>query len=103
MPSTSIQGRIDEDVWLALKGDETNTQFLQRLTTHYAATSTPELTAIAPTPAAAIAVLLHSHRLLNQLMQNAAIALPDKPTTTTTATVKEEEQPSTSARFDDDF
>jgi hypothetical protein len=103
MASISIQGRIDEDVWQALKGDETNTQFLQRLTTHYAATNTEELQTIAPTPAAAIAVLLHSHRLLNQLMQNAAIALPEQPTTTT-ATVKEKEkQPSTSARFDDEF
>lgn len=93
MPSISIQGRVDADVWLALKGDETNTQFLQRLYTHYAATNTEELQAIAPTPAAAVAVLLHSHKLLNQLMQNAAIALPEKPTAAATE----------SARADDDW
>ena len=100
--SVSIQGRIDEDVWLALKGEETNTQFLQRLTTHYAATSTEELQAIAPTPAAAIAVLLHSHKLLNQLMQNAAVALPEQ---TTVATVPTAAAPITtqSARADDDW
>jgi len=98
----SIQGRVNGDVWLALKGEETNTQFLQRLTTHYAATNTEELQAIAPTPAAAIAVLLHSHRLLNQLMQNAAIALPEQ---TTQATVPTAVAPTTtpSARADDDW
>ena len=77
MVSTSIQGRVDSDVWNELKQtEETNTQVLQRLTAHYVATSGDELLEIAPTFDAAVAVLLNSHRLLNQLMQNAAVALP---------------------------
>ena len=78
MVSTSIQGRVDSEVWDELKQtEETNTQVLQRLTAHYVATSGDELLEIAPTFDAAVAVLLNSHRLLNQLMQNAAITLPD--------------------------
>lgn len=58
MASISIQGRVDNEVWEGLKqAGETNTLLLQRLTSHYLATSAPELTAIAPTPAAAVAVL----------------------------------------------
>lgn len=106
MPSISIQGRVDADVWESLKGPETNTQFLQRLCAHYVATHPIELQDIAPTPAAAVAVLLHSHRLLNQLMQNAAIALPEVPTTaaaTVAATETTKQPPAASTRFDDDF
>ena len=80
MVSTSIQGRVDSDVWNELKQtEETNTQVLQRLTAHYVATSGDELLEIAPTFDAAVAVLLNSHRLLNQLMQNAAVELPATP------------------------
>jgi len=80
MVSTSIQGRVDSEVWNELKQtEETNTQVLQRLTAHYVATSGDELLEIAPTFDAAVAVLLNSHRLLNQLMQNAAVALPTTP------------------------
>ena len=64
-------------MWKALKEKgETNTDLLQRITSHYTATSGDELLEIAPTFDAAIAVLLNSHRMLNQLVQNAAIALP---------------------------
>lgn len=77
MASVSIQGRVDGEVWKALKEKgETNTDLLQRIISHYTATSGDELLEIAPTFDAAIAVLLNSHRLLNQLVQNAAIALP---------------------------
>lgn len=77
MASVSIQGRVDGDVWQALKEKgETNTDLLQRITAHYTATSGDELLEIAPTFDGAIAVLLNSHRMLNQLLQNAAIALP---------------------------
>jgi len=80
MVSTSIQGRVDSEVWHELKQTaETNTQVLQRLTAHYVATSGDELLEIAPTFDAAVAVLLNSHKLLNQLMQNAAVALPTTP------------------------
>lgn len=81
MTSISVQARIDSDVWELMKADgETNTQVLQRISTHYLATSGDALAQIAPTPAAAVAVLLNSHRLLNQLIANAAIALPEQPT-----------------------
>ena len=80
MASISIQGRIDSAVWDAMKaGGETNTQVLQRISTHYLATSGDDLAQIAPTPAAAVAVLFNSHKLLNQLIANAAIALPEVP------------------------
>lgn len=86
MSSISIQGRVDSGAWEGMKRKgETNTLLLQRLTSHYAATSSDELAAIAPTPDAAIAVLLSSHKMLNQLMQNAAIALPEKPSEPATA------------------
>lgn len=87
MASTSIQGRVDGALWQSLKGKhETNTQLLQRLTDHYQATTGTELSAIAPTPAAAIAVLLHSHNLLTQLANNSSFAPAEalaKPTDTT--------------------
>ena len=77
MASVSIQGRVDGNLWAELKQKgETNTDLLQRMTSHYTATSGDELLEIAPTFDAAIAVLLRSHRMLNQLVQNAAIALP---------------------------
>ena len=77
MASISIQGRVDDALWKSIKrDDETNTDVLQRIAAHFVATSAAELQQIAPTSDAAIAVLLNSHRLLNQLMQNAAIALP---------------------------
>ena len=86
MTSISIQGRIDSEMWEELKQDgETNTQVLQRISSHYLATSGAELEQIAPTPTAAIAVLFHSYKQLNMLLTHAAIALPDvtpAPTTT---------------------
>lgn len=97
MASISIQGRVDNEVWAGLKqAGETNTLLLQRLTSHYLATSAPELTAIAPTPAAAVAVLLYSHTLLGQLTQNAAITLPEKPTEPAAA-------PSSPTCYDDEY
>lgn len=98
MASESIQGRVDGDLWRVIKQKgETTTQVLQRLTAHYVATSADELTAIAPTPAAAVAILLHSHNMLNRLMENPAIALPAENTTappmgTTTAPPETTEQ-----------
>ncbi|MGB3300236.1 MAG: hypothetical protein WBA76_18390 [Phormidesmis sp.] len=81
MTSISIQARIDSAVWEAMKADgETNTQVLQRISIHYLATSGDELSQIAPTPAAAVAVLFNSHRLLNQLLAKGAIALPETST-----------------------
>lgn len=78
MASTSIQGRVDSEVWNDIKQtEETNTQVLQRLAAHYVATSGDELLEIAPTFDAAVAVLLNSHSLLNQLMQNAVITVPN--------------------------
>ena len=79
MASVSIQGRVDGLLWARIKQKgESNTELLQRLTSHYVATSADELTAIAPTPDAAISVLLNSHRLFTQLMQNAAVVLPSE-------------------------
>lgn len=76
MASVSIQARIDSDVWEAMRVEgETNTQLLRRIATHYQATSGNELREIAPTPAAAVAVLLHSHRLLEQLSQINGLSL----------------------------
>ena len=84
MTSISVQARIDSAVWEAMKAeDETNTQVLQRISTHYLATSGDALAQIAPTPAAAVAVLFNSHHLLNQLIANAVIALPEAPTAPT--------------------
>ncbi len=104
MASISIQGRVDGELWEALKQPgETNTLLLQRLTSHYAATTTDELSTIAPTPAAAVAVLLHSHNLLSQLMQNAAIALPEKPSESATAAASTTAEPSSPTCYDDDY
>lgn len=81
MTSTSIQGRIDSEVWEEIKqSGETNTQVLQRISSHYLATSGAELEHIAPTPTAAIAILFQSHKQLNMLLTHAAIALPEVPT-----------------------
>ena len=81
MPSLSLQGRVDSDIWQEIKHpDETTTQALQRVTVFYQSAHRPELLDIAPTYDAAIAVLLHSHQLLNQLAGNSAIALPDTDT-----------------------
>lgn len=105
MASISIQGRVDGELWEGLKEDgETNTLLLQRLTTHYAATSADKLTAIAPTPDAAIAVLLNSHKLLNQLIQNAAVALPEMPAAAPTEPTTTTTEPTESATcYDDEF
>jgi len=80
MGSVSIQARIDGAQWKAIeRKGESKTETLQRITAHYLATSGDDLSAIAPTPDAAIAVLLHSHNLLSQVVGNAAIALPSTP------------------------
>lgn len=80
MASTSIQARIDSEVWEEMRqAGETNTQVLQRIASHYLATSAEELEEIAPTPAAAIAVLFQSHRQFNMLLSHAAIILPKMP------------------------
>ena len=90
MTSISIQGRIDSEVWEEMKQNgETNTQVLQRISSHYLATSAAQLEQIAPTPTAAIAVLLDSHRLLNQLMSKAVIAFPEMDTAPTATTMAE--------------
>ena len=82
MASVSVQARIDSEVWEAMRKEgETNTQVLQRVASHYLATSANELGEIAPTPAAAIAVLFQSYKQLNMLLAHAAIALPQAPTT----------------------
>lgn len=74
MASVSIQARIDGEMWEEMKEKgETNTQLLQRLAAHYLATSGDELKTVAPTPTAAVAVLLHSHQLLGQLASSNAI------------------------------
>ena len=89
MASVSVQGRVDGAAWESIRQKgETNTEVLQRISAHYGATTGDELLAIAPTFDAAIAVLLNSHRLLNQLMQNAAIALPEKLSETTAPPIK---------------
>lgn len=86
MTSISVQARIDSAVWAAMKADgETNTQVLQRISTHYLATSGDDLSQIAPTPAAAVAVLFNSHKLLTQLVANGAISLPAASTSQATA------------------
>ena len=81
MGSVSIQARIDGAQWKTIeRKGETKTETLQRITAHYLATSGDDLSAIAPTPDAAIAVLLHSHNLLSAIAGNAAIALPQVAT-----------------------
>lgn len=98
MSSISIQGRVDDALWKGLKQKgESNTDLLQRICAHCQATSVDELAAIAPTPAAAVAVLLSSHKMLSQLMQNAAIALPGKPSESGTA------EPSSPTCYDDEY
>lgn len=74
MASISIQGRIDGELWEGLKlAGETNTQLLQRLAAHYRATSAEKLADIAPTPDAAVAVLLRSHSLLDQMVAGGGV------------------------------
>ena len=91
MASISIQGRVDGELWGQIRGDsESVTEALQKVTEHYAATQAEALAEIAPTPCAAVAILLRSHHQLNQLMENAVIALP----TTTDNNSASTEQPS---------
>ena len=103
MASVSIQARIDSDVWESIRTEgETNTQVLQRITAHYTATSTAKLTEIAPTPDAAIAVLLYSHQLLQQFagggMISASTAAP-----ASVAVPEEEQEGFIAAQCADDF
>jgi hypothetical protein len=78
MASISIQGRVDEQLWDSLKlPGETNTQLLQRLCNHYQATQS--LDDIAPTSAAAVAVLRHSHALLNQIVNGSSVQFSEVP------------------------
>lgn len=79
MASVSIQARIDGEVWEGMRIDgETNTQLLQRISSHYLATSGNELKAVASTPAAAVAVLFRSHRLLDQFAKGNALSTPQQ-------------------------
>ncbi|MEM9151501.1 MAG: hypothetical protein AAGB19_13750 [Cyanobacteria bacterium P01_F01_bin.3] len=80
MASISIQGRIDGDIWSDVKGNKTTTEGLQLLAQHWKATSGDALSDIAPTPAAAVAVLRHSHELLTQMLSNGVFAMPSTPT-----------------------
>ena len=101
MVSVSIQGRIDSELWSELKRpSETNTQMLQRLVSHYQATSGDQLNTIAATPQGAIAVLLHEHKQLQQLMEKAALVLPATPTALTAQPTAEA---APAARYDDEF
>ena len=75
MASVSIQGRIDSALWESIREDqETNTQLLQRIAAHYVATSGDELKKIAPTPAAAISVLLYARCLLSQIVEGSSLS-----------------------------
>lgn len=102
MASVSIQARIDGEVWEEMKEKgETNTQLLQRLAAHYLATSGDDLKMVAPTPTAAVAVLLHSHQLLGQLASSNAIS-----NTQPVADLPKQEQPKqeqTAAQCADDW
>ena len=101
MASVSIQGRVNGCLWKSLKREnETNTQLLQRLTDHYQATSGDQLNTIAATPQGAIAVLLHEHEQLQQLLQKAVLVLPSTTVAVPTETETADTKP---ARFDDDF
>ena len=94
MGSFSIKGRIDKALWegLALP-DESTTQQLQRIVNHFVATQGSVLQDIAPTPDAAVAVLLNNHRLLTQLIGNAAVVLPETaPAPTAPKPVHQSEQ-----------
>ena len=100
MASVSIQGRVDSEIWAELKRqDETNTKLLQRLISHYQATSGDQLDTIAATPQGAIAVLLHSHGQMEQLIKSAALTLPS----TTSAAPAAPSEPNTPTCFDDDW
>ena len=91
MASVSIQARIDSDIWESIRAEgETNTQVLQRIAAHYTATSTAKLAGIAPTPDAAIAVLLYSHQLLQQFADGGMIS--PSGTAPVSVAVPEEEQ-----------
>ena len=77
MASLQIKARVDSEQWKAVKlPKETSTEAVQRILTHYQATYTSELEEIDPNPSAALAVLLHSHKMLMQLIGNASVALP---------------------------
>ena len=104
MASVSIQARIDSDVWESIRAEgETNTQVLQRITAHYTATSAAKLSDIAPTPDAAIAVLLYSHQLLQQFADGGMIS-PSSGTAPVSVAVPEEEQKGfIAAQCADDF
>ncbi|MEL7520008.1 MAG: hypothetical protein AAGJ80_00060 [Cyanobacteria bacterium J06553_1] len=67
MASFSIKGRVDKELWesLTLPG-ESATEQLQRMVNHFVATQGQALETIAPTPAAAVAVLMQSHSLINR-------------------------------------
>ena len=79
MASESIQGRVDGDVWAAIRGDGTNTEALKKVVEHWRATQGENLSDIAPTPAAAVAVLMRSHELLNQIVSGGAFVATGTP------------------------
>jgi hypothetical protein len=102
MPSISIQGRIDSDMWAKVKqADETNTEALQRVVAHYLATSADSLQTLTnqPTTETAIAALTTVYNLHQQLMQNAVLApMSSMPVAAAPA------EPATQSKFaDDDF
>lgn len=74
MSSLSVQGRVESEAWSDIRGRDSNTKALQRLVAHWEATSGGELLNIAPTTEGAIAILLHSHKLLNQILSNGSFA-----------------------------
>lgn len=96
MASLQIKARVDSEQWHGLKlKKETSTEAVQRVLAHYQATSSPELLEINPDPSAAIAVLLHSHKILMQLVGNASIAIPSD-----TAPRSATEQPADTSALD---
>jgi hypothetical protein len=108
MPSISVQCRIDSQLWESIRHEgESNTQLLQRLVEHYTATDGEGLRAIAPTPAAAVATLLNSHKLLFLLAGKGAIAFPDllqqKPDLPPTAETTESAHEKTALESANDF
>lgn len=103
MASVSIQARIDSDIWESIRAKgETNTQVLQRITSHYTATSADQLAGIAPTPEAAVAVLLYSHQLLQQFAGGGMIA-PTASAPASSAAPEEEQSGFIAAQCADDF
>ena len=103
MASVSIQARIDSDIWESIRAEgETNTQVLQRITAHYTATSAAKLAGIAPTPNAAIAVLLYSHQLLQQFADGGMIS-PSMAVSNSVPVPEEEGQGFIAAQCADDF